>query len=97
MHHDDVAAVPAGAILLGSSPKCPVQAFYRPGRYIAVQGHPETPPDIMAESLTVRNGLGIFTDEMLADALPRAGLENDGVQLGRVFLEFMMGTGAAAA
>jgi GMP synthase-like glutamine amidotransferase len=90
MHRDDVAAVPEGATLLGYSAVCPVQAFYRPGRYMAVQCHPETTPEIMEESLLARREMGTFTADACAEALQRARLPDDGVIIGKVFLEFML-------
>ena len=90
MHRDEVASLPEGAILLGYSAKCPIQAYYKPGHYIAVQGHPEIPSDIMREFLTVRYSLGRFTKEFYTEAMTRADLENDGVHIGKVFLEFAM-------
>lgn len=46
-HHDAVTRLPAGAMLLASSERCPVQAF-RLGSGVGVQFHPETTPETMA-------------------------------------------------
>lgn len=47
-HDDAVAALPAGAQLLASTPACPIHTW-RAGRLIATQHHPEATPARMAQ------------------------------------------------
>lgn len=64
--------------------------MYAPHRFITVQGHPEFNGDIMTEIVRVRAAAGIFKEEMAADALDRANEEHDGVDVGAVFLRFLL-------
>ncbi|KAJ3461474.1 hypothetical protein MRS44_010027 [Fusarium solani] len=77
------------SIPLGSNAICEVQAFYSPGRYISVQGHPEFTDEIISEVLFNRHTVGIFSDELYADAMKRAPIPHDGVAIARAFLKFM--------
>jgi len=45
--HNDSFSVPPGALLLGSSPACPAQAFRLGGHAYGVQFHPEVNPEIV--------------------------------------------------
>ncbi|KAL9949954.1 hypothetical protein ACHAQF_000204 [Verticillium nonalfalfae] len=89
MHRDEVVDVPSGAESLAATDTCPVQGYYAKGRYIAVQGHPEFTGPIVAEILASRHKMGIFGDDMYAEAVERAGIEHDGVAVGRGFLNFL--------
>ena len=40
-HHDDITELPRGAVLLGSSPRCEIQAYRLGDRAWGVQFHPE--------------------------------------------------------
>ncbi|KAJ4204259.1 hypothetical protein NW767_004451 [Fusarium falciforme] len=89
MHRDIVFEFPPNSIPLGSNAICEVQAFYSPGRYISVQGHPEFTDEIISEILFNRHTVGIFSDELYADAMKRAPIPHDGVAIARAFLKFM--------
>lgn len=89
MHRDIVTANPPDSISLAHTDLCPVQGFYRPQRYITVQGHPEFTGAIVTEILKTRNKQGIFTDDFLEEALSRADREHDGVAVARGFLRFL--------
>lgn len=89
MHRDEVKALPPSSQRLASTPSCPVQAMYSPGRYITVQGHPEFTADIVREVCGVRHDTGLFSDGMYQDAVERAGREHDGVAIAKVFVKFL--------
>lgn len=89
MHRDIVFEFPPNSIPLGSNAICEVQAFYSPGRYISVQGHPEFTEEIISEVLFNRHTVGIFSDELYADAMKRAPIPHDGVAIARAFLKFI--------
>jgi GMP synthase-like glutamine amidotransferase len=89
MHRDIVFEFPKDAIPLASNDICTVQAMYSPGKYIAVQGHPEFTEALISEVLAIRHGQGIFSDEIYEDAMKRAGIEHDGVAIARGFLRFL--------
>ncbi|KAM6519330.1 hypothetical protein FALCPG4_012973 [Fusarium falciforme] len=89
MHRDIVFEFPPNSIPLGSNAICEVQAFYSPGRYISVQGHPEFTDEIISEILFNRHTVGIFSDELYADAMKRAPIPHDGVAIARAFLKFI--------
>jgi GMP synthase-like glutamine amidotransferase len=89
MHRDIVYEFPKDAIPLASNDICTVQAMYSPGKYIAVQGHPEFTQELISEVLDIRHGQGIFSDGIYEDAIKRAGLEHDGVAIARGFLRFL--------
>jgi hypothetical protein len=42
------------------------------------------------EILEVRRGMGVFSDELYKDAMERVGLEQDGIQIARGFLQFLL-------
>ncbi|KAM0739774.1 hypothetical protein ACQRIT_004958 [Beauveria bassiana] len=89
MHTDIVADFPADAIPLGGNDACSVQAMYSPGKYIAVQGHPEFTKDIVTEILFNRHTVGVFTDELYNDGMSRVADEHDGFVIARSFLKFL--------
>ena len=89
MHRDEVKSLPPSSQNLASTPACPIQAMYSPGRYITVQGHPEFTNDILQEFCTARHKTGMFSDAMYEDAAERASREHDGVAIARVFVRFM--------
>lgn len=90
MHKDIVSAYPKEVIALGSSPRCAVQGMYVPRKLITVQGHPEFNGQIMSEILTKRNKQGVFSDEQFNEAMPRAGIDHDGIAIGAAFLKFLL-------
>lgn len=71
MHRDILLTHPAGSIPLFATPVCAVQDIYLPGRVLAVQAHPEFNPEVMEEILTVRHQMGVFDEEMFAEAMGR--------------------------
>lgn len=89
MHRDVVTANPPGAESLAYTELCPVQGFYSPKKFITVQGHPEFTGPIVSEILNVRHKAGIFDDETFTDAINRANIEHDGVNIARGFLRFL--------
>ncbi|KAL2862324.1 type 1 glutamine amidotransferase [Aspergillus lucknowensis] len=90
MHRDIVFSYPPNVIPLGSSPRCEVQGMYLPGKFIAVQGHPEFRGDIMTEIVTARAKAGVFDKDQAEDALRRAGNPHDGIPIGVAFLKFLL-------
>jgi len=82
--------MPEGALLLGSTDKCKVQGMFLPGRYITVQGHPEFTRDIVSEIVDFRHEGGIFDDALYNDAMQRVVREQDGVDVARAFVKFML-------
>ncbi|ATY61516.1 class I glutamine [Cordyceps militaris] len=89
MHTDVVAEFPSDAVALGSNNVCSVQAMYSPGRYIAVQGHPEFTKDIVTELLFKRHTAGVFSDELYNSGMSRVADEHDGFAIARGFLKFL--------
>jgi len=70
-HKEALDAVPPGAVLLASSPTCPVQAF-RVGRNVyATQFHPELDVDGIVERVTVYKGEGYFDPAGYEDLVAR--------------------------
>ncbi|KAF7596366.1 hypothetical protein BBP40_002110 [Aspergillus hancockii] len=91
MHQDIVFSYPPNVTPLGSSPRCAVQGMYLPGKFITVQGHPEFTDFIVTEIVDKRSKAGIFSKEFSEDALERAKLPHDGIDIGAVFLRFALG------
>lgn len=89
MHTDIVHDFPSDAVALGGNGVCSVQAMYSPGKYIAVQGHPEFTQDIVTEVLFNRHKVGLFTDELYNSGMSRVAKEHDGVAIARGFLKFL--------
>ncbi|KAG6040787.1 hypothetical protein E4U41_007056 [Claviceps citrina] len=89
MHRDIVHSFPSDAVPLGSNAFCPVQAMYKPGEYLTVQGHPEFTEDIISEILVNRHKAGIFSDEVYEGAMARVSVPHDGVAVGRAILKFI--------
>lgn len=93
MHHDHIPEVPAGCLLLGSSPVCYNQGFvrYLPGReggtalrdiqIFTVQGHPEFTREIVGTIVDVREARGVFPKALADGARARADWRNDGVEV----------------
>lgn len=91
MHRDQVYGIPAGAQLLASTEKCPNHGFLVPNRVITIQGHPEFTSEIMNEILVLRHGTGLFTDEVYESGVQRNGDHHDGVDVTKVFIQFLQG------
>ncbi|KAH8658037.1 Aldehyde/histidinol dehydrogenase [Xylariales sp. PMI_506] len=89
MHRDAVLEVPNGVVNLGSSPSCPIQGLYQPGRILSFQGHPEFDSEIMGAILKTRHEQGIFNDDMYKDGSSRAQNLHDGVLLRKNFLSLI--------
>ncbi|GKT45209.1 putative glutamine amidotransferase-like protein [Colletotrichum spaethianum] len=89
MHRDVVTANPPGTESLAYTELCPVQGFYSPKKFITVQGHPEFTGPIVSEILNVRHKAGVFDEETFTDAINRANIEHDGVNIARGFLRFL--------
>lgn len=90
MHRDVVFDCPPNTTILASTPLCDIHSMYSPGRFIAVQGHPEFDEGIMTTILNARQGKGIFPDSMFEDSMQRAGREHDGINTGVTFLRFLL-------
>ncbi|KAJ5312338.1 hypothetical protein PENANT_c011G05694 [Penicillium antarcticum] len=90
MHQDIVFEYPPNVIPLGSSPRCAVQGMYTPRRFITVQGHPEFTGDMVTTIVGSRAESGIFKPDQARDALSRAHNQHDGVDIGAVFLKFLL-------
>ncbi|KAL4802372.1 class I glutamine amidotransferase-like protein [Aspergillus unguis] len=90
MHRDIVFAYPEGVVPLGNSPRCEVQAMYKEGKFITVQGHPEFKEDIVSEVVNLRAAAGVFDKDLAEDALARAGKPHDGIAIGVAFLKFLL-------
>ena len=90
MHQDIIYTCPPNVTPLGSSPNCELQGMYSQGRFITIQGHPEFTELLVTEILETRTQLGIFTEEQVDEALPRAGDHHDGVAVGAAFLRFLL-------
>jgi GMP synthase-like glutamine amidotransferase len=90
MHRDIVYSYPAGAEPLGSSSACSVQGMYTPGRFIAIQGHPEFTSDIMREILETRHATGIFDEEAYKEHAKKIDLPHDGIVVSQSFIRFLL-------
>lgn len=81
VHNDIVFEVPEGFINLGSSEKCQVQGFYKKGKVLSFQGHPEFVTEvalILAElSFKVNGAISKAELERIKDQTSRQ--QNDGV------------------
>ena len=93
-HRDHVTSLPRDTLLIGSTPKCPIQGFIRyrsPSskdiHILALQGHPEFVPDIVEKIIDVRAEKGVLDEPTTVEARRRArgemrgraGLEGRGI------------------
>ncbi|NAZ87467.1 glutamine amidotransferase [Kineococcus indalonis] len=62
-HKEALRVPPPGAVVLASSPECPVQAFRTGGHQYATQFHPELDVEGIVERVTVYRGAGYFPPE----------------------------------
>ncbi|KAF4552117.1 Glutamine amidotransferase-like protein 3 [Elsinoe fawcettii] len=90
MHQDIVYEYPEGVESLAHSPKCSTQGFYKKGKVITVQGHPEFTNFITSAILDVRHDLGVLKDDIYDDAKTRVGNKHDGVVASKAFLQFVL-------
>ncbi|GHJ85098.1 hypothetical protein NliqN6_1500 [Naganishia liquefaciens] len=94
VHRDHVTSLPRDTLLIGSTPKCPIQGFIRyrsPSskdiHILALQGHPEFVPDIVEKIIDVRAEKGVLDEPTTVEARRRArgemrgraGLEGRGI------------------
>lgn len=63
--------------------------MYSPGKYIAVQGHPEFTEIIVNEILENRHISGLFPDDLFNDAMSVVAKEHDGAKIAAAFLDFL--------
>jgi len=73
-HQDQVVELPPGAVLLGSTPHCPISLF-RCGSLVGIQGHPEFSPAYARALMDAR--LESIPAETRAIALQSFALEPD--------------------
>jgi GMP synthase (glutamine-hydrolysing) len=59
-HKEAVSTLPRGAVLLASSPTCPVQAFRLGGQVYATQFHPELDVDGLVTRIETYRHFGYF-------------------------------------
>ncbi|WP_122819073.1 glutamine amidotransferase [Nocardioides pantholopis] len=88
-HKEAVRRMPEGAVLLASSPTCPVQAFRLGSRVYATQFHPELDIEGLCTRIDVYRHYGYFdpagADELIAAA--RAAVVNEPPRLLARFVE----------
>ncbi|KAK7750515.1 hypothetical protein SLS62_007594 [Diatrype stigma] len=89
MHRDAVLAIPAGVENLAQTSLCSTQAFYKPGRLITVQGHPEFTDDMVSDILKIRRDGDIISQELFASGERRVKDKHDGVEIAKVFMRFL--------
>ncbi len=90
MHRDAVFEYPPGVEELAYTRGCKVQGMYVAKRLMTVQGHPEFNEEIVSELLRARHEIGIFDDEVFADAMGRVDKYQDGVLVAQAFLRFLL-------
>ncbi|KAF2396595.1 class I glutamine amidotransferase-like protein [Trichodelitschia bisporula] len=90
MHRDIVYGCPSGVEQLGSTDGCSNQGMYQKDRLITVQGHPEFTKEIEEEILHARHAAGIFPDGIYEDAIKRLPDHDQGVEVGKAFLRFLL-------
>ena len=91
MHKDIVCEYPSGVEQLGSSEPCKVQAMYKDGKLITVQGHPEFDAEMETQILQKRKDQGMFAPHLFDEAIERVHLEHDGVLVAQAFLKLLTG------
>lgn len=90
MHRDAVFEYPPGVEELAYTKGCKVQGMYVARRLMTVQGHPEFDEEIVRELLVARHEMGIFDDDLFADAVSRVDKYQDGVVVAQAFLKFLL-------
>ena len=91
MHRDAVLETPEGLSNLGSSPACKIQGFYKPGRVLTLQAHPEFDDFIMKKVVERRHEQGIFDDELFKAGMERAARPHDGLLVSQALWRFFLG------
>lgn len=85
MHSDQVFELPEGAQLLASTEGGPIQAYWSPGRYLCVQGHPEFSNDVTSLFCDL-----VLKEQDLLDAKKRAAAsDHHGPLFGHAFARFI--------
>lgn len=89
MHRDAVLEKPDGVENLAKTVICGTQAFYKPGRLISVQGHPEFDEEMVVRILEMRRDAGIISQDFFRDGARRAKMEHNGVEIAKAFMRFL--------
>ncbi|TDK26516.1 glutamine amidotransferase [Arthrobacter crusticola] len=77
-HKEACATPPAGAVVLASSPACPIQMFRIKENLYATQFHPELDVEALVERISIYRNAGYFPPEEAEDYMRRArGLRVD--------------------
>ncbi|MHA7264418.1 glutamine amidotransferase [Arthrobacter sp. TMN-37] len=77
-HKEACATLPQGAVVLASSPACPIQMFRIKQNLYATQFHPELDVDALIERISIYRNAGYFPPEEAEDYMRRArGLRVD--------------------
>lgn len=92
VHHDHVVlaegGLPAGWMLVGSTPHCSVQGVYEPGRVLTLQGHFEF--DAFVNGETVKFFFPHWEPEVLGAALRAIDAEDDAEAAAELVLRFFL-------
>ncbi|MEI4271915.1 type 1 glutamine amidotransferase [Klenkia sp. LSe6-5] len=79
-HHDEVAALPAGAVVLAANPVCDVQAYRLGAHVYGLQFHIETTPEIAA-SWAAHDPVGVAASGLdLAEVSDRAAAAHPDIE-----------------
>uniref|UniRef100_A0A060TB90 ARAD1D29062p n=1 Tax=Blastobotrys adeninivorans TaxID=409370 RepID=A0A060TB90_BLAAD len=92
MHQDVVFELPPNTELLAYSDVCKVQGFYRKGKILTFQGHPEFTQFITSAIIDLRHSAGVFDDAFTEKALADAKVEHNGLQLARAMVDLLQET-----
>lgn len=69
VHQDIVTRVPEGALVLGSSPRTPVEIFTLGENVLCIQGHPEMDHEMVRELIVKRHERGMLDEERAQEGL----------------------------
>ncbi|WP_424830987.1 type 1 glutamine amidotransferase [Ruegeria sp.] len=87
-HQDQVTRLPKGACVLGSNDFCKNAMVAYGDTIWTVQAHPEYGDDFISGLVRTR-GKGVVPDNLLQDAVNRAGGQDDNSAIGRHMAEFL--------